>query len=293
MINNTEIFAGINKAVNFFLHTHQNGLLFCTCDHFAVIKEINRIIIHRTLMNNCRVQAISLAAADTQNYTEIIRMSMDGDTQGVIITNLNELIVFAGDGVIKDINFEREMLLALNIPILIWLAEENISRFANQAPDLFLRRDRGVIHFPCAEGIAGIDRLQDYYTKEYSESGDYQSLKLKMELLEKQLREAEQNGYNAQRIAEEIAIDLIDIYLAAHLNQEALELFEKYQDQLNLAESDKNIFIAGKLYSRTGEWDKALDFYHRSEEISEKVGDTAGIAITYNNIGLIYTPSRG
>ncbi|MGA1840555.1 MAG: CHAT domain-containing protein [bacterium] len=44
----------------------------------------------------------------------------------------------------------------------------------------------------------------------------------------------------------------------------------------------------GLIYDNKGEWDKALDYYLKSENIRIEVGDRAGLATTYNNIGLIY-----
>ncbi|OEU82143.1 MAG: hypothetical protein BA865_01005, partial [Desulfobacterales bacterium S5133MH4] len=44
----------------------------------------------------------------------------------------------------------------------------------------------------------------------------------------------------------------------------------------------------GGIYYKKGDWDKALEYYLRSEKISLEVGDRAGLAATYNNIGLIY-----
>ncbi len=44
----------------------------------------------------------------------------------------------------------------------------------------------------------------------------------------------------------------------------------------------------GLIYSKKGERDKALEYYGKSEKIRLEVGDRAGLASTYNNIGAIY-----
>ena len=44
----------------------------------------------------------------------------------------------------------------------------------------------------------------------------------------------------------------------------------------------------GLIYSNKGEWDKALEYYGKSEKILIEVGDKAGLGPTYNNIGGIY-----
>ena len=44
----------------------------------------------------------------------------------------------------------------------------------------------------------------------------------------------------------------------------------------------------GEVYRVKGEWDKATDYYQRSLEILEKVGDEYGMAFTYNNTARLY-----
>ncbi|MFQ6015947.1 MAG: tetratricopeptide repeat protein, partial [Anaerolineae bacterium] len=36
------------------------------------------------------------------------------------------------------------------------------------------------------------------------------------------------------------------------------------------------------------EWDKALQFFNRSLQIRERIGDTAGLATTWGNLGYLY-----
>jgi tetratricopeptide (TPR) repeat protein len=42
------------------------------------------------------------------------------------------------------------------------------------------------------------------------------------------------------------------------------------------------------VYQDKGEYDTALDWYNKSLKITEQIGDQAGIAVTYNNIGRVY-----
>jgi len=44
----------------------------------------------------------------------------------------------------------------------------------------------------------------------------------------------------------------------------------------------------GSVYARKGEWDRAIEFYEKDLEISERVGDIHGMAATYSNLGLVY-----
>ena len=44
----------------------------------------------------------------------------------------------------------------------------------------------------------------------------------------------------------------------------------------------------GAVYYRKGEWDTAIDYYKKSLEISERLEDIHGIGQTYNSMGLVY-----
>ncbi|MFZ0389957.1 MAG: tetratricopeptide repeat protein, partial [Calditrichia bacterium] len=47
-------------------------------------------------------------------------------------------------------------------------------------------------------------------------------------------------------------------------------------------------FARGTVYYLSGEWDRALEYYEKSLEISKKVGDVHGMAQTYGNMGSVY-----
>ena len=44
----------------------------------------------------------------------------------------------------------------------------------------------------------------------------------------------------------------------------------------------------GLVYKSKGEWERAIEFYQKDLEISEKLGDRHGMAQTFNNLGLVY-----
>jgi len=70
---------------------------------------------------------------------------------------------------------------------------------------------------------------------------------------------------------------------------EALQFFEDLLEE-ELVDKLKGEVLgeAGLVYHAKGEWDKAIDYYQRSLEILEKVGDEHGMATTFNNLGSVY-----
>ncbi|MBU7047077.1 MAG: tetratricopeptide repeat protein [Theionarchaea archaeon] len=70
---------------------------------------------------------------------------------------------------------------------------------------------------------------------------------------------------------------------------------EYYEKSLEISEKIGDIHGMGAtynnlglIYAHKGQWDKAIDHYEKSLEISEKVGDIHGIGQTYNNLGSVY-----
>jgi len=135
---------------------------------------------------------------------------------------------------------------------------------------------------------ASMERLDGFYELGFKSTEDYSSLKLKIGLMEKQLQEAKKKNYSEERIATEIAADLVELYLKASLYQEAFQLFEDYHSYYDNAANIKFINLCGNLYLKKSEWDKALTYFLKSEQISLEVGDKAGLGATYNDIGWIY-----
>jgi len=66
------------------------------------------------------------------------------------------------------------------------------------------------------------------------------------------------------------------------------ELERRRMETGNRAGLAKTYNNIGLIYDRKGEWDKALEYYGKSEKIRIEVGDRASLATTYNNIGSIY-----
>ncbi len=137
-----------------------------------------------------------------------------------------------------------------------------------------------------------MSRFQDSYFSVYRQTEDYKSLNLKIELLEKQLKEAEEKHYNEKRIATEIIADLIALYLKAFLRDEAHALFERYGKYFKQSSNIKYIDLTAKLYYEICNWQTALEYFLKSEKIMIEVGDSAGLVPTYFNIGTAYQKKK-
>jgi len=286
---NADFSGSIARIVNFLRHTHESGFLFCACNNQRLIQEINRQIIEKAKLHELNIRDVYISYDDMDNILVLLRKASQESPNGIIVNNLDELIERTDGRFITDINMGREILIDMGVPMVFWLSEENISRFANQATDLFNRRDRSVVSFSDLSGVpASMERLDGFYELGFKSTEDYNSLKLKIGLMEKQLQEAKKKNYSEERIAIEIAADLIELYLKASLYPEAYRLFEEYRPHYEDTINSRFINFCGKIYYNKSNWDKSLMYYLKLEHICLEVEDKTSLGKIYNNIGRIY-----
>lgn len=285
---NPDFFAKINKIVNYFSRTKKGGFLFCSCDNTLVIKQIIHNVIVRSREKNLKIKDLALSSTDAGIFLYQVKAAAKEYPDGIIISNLDEMIILTKDQIITDINLSRDILLDIKIPFLFCMSRENISKFANKAVDLFLRRDRGVIQFPdIPEHPMSVD-MKEVFPIKFHKSIDFRDLDLRLRLLYSQLKKAEEKKYNPDRIANEIALDLIDAYIDASLLEKANELFDKYKKYFNLETHMKAITIAAWLYDANSDWDRALEYYFKLKAMHEGSGNMVELAVVLNNIGIVY-----
>ena len=68
-----------------------------------------------------------------------------------------------------------------------------------------------------------------------------------------------------------------------------VDMIDEIQQPFSRQEQAAICFVKGRYLGRVYAWDKALEYYLKSEQIRIEVGDKAGLGTTYNNIGGIYS----
>lgn len=197
------------------------------------------------------------------------------------------MILKSNGDVLLHLNFSRESLQALDKPLLFWASQDNISRIANQAGDLFSQRALPTFAFDEQalaqhQSLAMEARFADesYKTKE-----EYKELELKIKLLEKQLKEAEAEGLPAKRIADSLALPLAKAYADNQMAQAALELVERYG--VSATSVVKNLRVIGDIYKQANEWERAIMAYERAIE-KENPGNRYDLAILYSQLANVF-----
>jgi formylglycine-generating enzyme required for sulfatase activity len=139
-------FSRLNRLMNFFARTKGGGFLFGVCDDLRLIKGINQGIVNRAGIMGFQVKPVFLSSDNIDNYRNTIRSAAEKEPKGLVITNFDELIRISDGQVIPDINMARDALIMLNIPLMFWFSNENMSLFIRKAPDIYSRRS-GVVDF--------------------------------------------------------------------------------------------------------------------------------------------------
>lgn len=282
------LYANISKIVNFFRRTPHGGFLFCVCDNGEVINNVNERVVERAGSYGIRVNTLYVSSNDVEGFLSLVRKAAGDKPDGIIIRNLDELILLSQGEFITRLNFAREPLIELSVPLLFWFSEKNMSIVANKGRDFFIRKDRGIISFANVTDSSTLKRLEAFSASDQRGRELYDGLNVKIELLERQLYEAVNKGYNEKRIATEIAADLIHLYIDAYLKNEANALFNKYKQYYEESDQVKHVVLCAKMYKEDCEWDKSLEFYFKGERILTAVGDKTRLGAIYNNLGSIY-----
>lgn len=222
-------FSNISKIVNFIKRTSGSGILLCACNDPQVIFEVNRQVIQKCRDSKLKVHELSITRSKADRLTDTFRKAAEPSPKAIMVTNLDSRIQDTGGAIISALNFAREFLIDLGICFIFWLSEKNMALFANKATDLYIRRDRSVIRFPDSFRPKELELTIPFEKIEGITLTRLKKLNLKIQLLEKQLKEAAKKQYSRKRIAAEIIFDLVTACLEADDIGKAAAYFSKYK----------------------------------------------------------------
>ncbi|MEW6668483.1 MAG: SUMF1/EgtB/PvdO family nonheme iron enzyme [Thermodesulfobacteriota bacterium] len=170
-------YSGVNRVLNFFRFSRDSGLLFCTCDSGELISSINREILEKATGLNLEIKEVDLTTEDLFNFLARMRDVASRRPNGVIVNGLDGLIALSEKSrdqtsFLETLNISRESLIHLAVPLLFWTSERNVSLLANKAPDIFIRRDRGVIFFSEASLRKEISQIERAIKEQERQQGN-------------------------------------------------------------------------------------------------------------------------
>jgi tetratricopeptide (TPR) repeat protein len=287
---NESYFENLQTITNFFKRYKSVGFLFAVANFRQVVNDVNLNVINESTAIGKKVNIIELDWNGQKGIlTQLEFFLKENPSNGLIINNIDELIEESKGEIIYSLNYAREGLIALNIPILYWLNDENHARFSLEAIDLYLRRDFSTVFFEDIDLSQEHLLLNAVFSDKYQTTEDYQNTRIRIELLEKQLHEAEEKGYPPQKIAREIVVDLILQYYDTFLVNQALELIERYSLYLDMKNSALLNDIS-LIYKRLGFYEKAKELLEEALPIAiDKFGEfDSKVSVILCNLGTVY-----
>ena len=315
----TAYFGLINGLARFLSREEEHGYVFATADYQPLESEIKWKLSE--LLGNKGKKLVFLRLEqdpDRSIRTQIEDTIAKSQPDALLIQGVDELmprdvttgeLTSEGASFVDKLNYAREALNELGLPIVFWLSRRNLTLLGNRAADLFAQRRRSVFFFTYQPELeADTPLLQSRFREEYRNSEDYKQLRLQVNLLESQLKEAKQKGYPARRIAREIALPLAAKYSELDLQERAAELLDTYDEAFDptnpqllkqlvdiaykagkyaeaeryiklamgqLPEGERTVFKAdllfdlGDIYSDIGQLEKALEAFGESRLLME------------------------
>jgi len=197
---------------------------------------------------------------------------------------------------LRSFQLHREALSRADAPIVFWTTEPNMLEIARRAPDFFSWRF-SVFDFRSPDrekvrqeefGRAVVQMLNVHAPSLIPPEELRRRIKLFEEILARRQSESEPPW---QAIAG-IHHDLGNIHYQLNEWDKALEHYQQARAALerlgDTAGVAQTLNNIGIIFANKGEWDAALEHYQQAREIRERLGDTAGVAQTLWNMGLLY-----
>ncbi|MBI9085626.1 MAG: SUMF1/EgtB/PvdO family nonheme iron enzyme [Desulfobacterales bacterium] len=143
----------LTKAANFFRRTRGSGLLFCVSDNTRLVEEVNQRLVAFVGNTSRTMSLLNLGSDNRTDYIQAIKVAAGSSPGGLIVNRFDRVIDVTDGEAIRGLNYAREVLMDLDLPLLFWLSENNHAALSRGAPDLYLRRSRSSIFFPTDDAI--------------------------------------------------------------------------------------------------------------------------------------------
>jgi tetratricopeptide (TPR) repeat protein len=245
----------------FFLKTPKSGFLFAVCNDELVQQEINASIrfllqgkgktirIHAWEKKDDAAPPLEQLRALTRKYP---------DTAGIILTALDGAL-YHNPNLLVQLNFGREALSELAIPLLFWLTSRSLQKISVEAIDLYNQRASANLYFEHALETTDTAHSALHYValETVHSNNNLGHIEARLKLLQQQLEEAEKNQRDPVDIANEIVLELLKIYAQIHGTARLMRsLIEQYYDQFDLEKPETCMTVAYALIF-SGAYEKA------------------------------------
>ena len=283
------------KKIIRFINRTDAGYAFASTKIQAYIPVINKELCRELGNDEKEIAFVYFDNKSGLSLFEQLKQKVQSDTDCIVVNNISELLYpFRKNGLHSkndtalELNLSREKLYDLRIPVLFWLTDEFISIFSNRAADLYSQRSISTVYF---DNIPYEDKdnqeLETSFQPKYRSSKSNLDVELKVDLLKKQLHEAEKEKYHLSDIANRLVMPLAKIYSKLDLHNKSLSLINKYKDYINRKNLQILLTLA-KILKKANKLDEAITHYEEAISLSKLENNIKDEALSRFYIASIY-----
>jgi tetratricopeptide (TPR) repeat protein len=292
----------LQRLKRFFERDDDYGYIFATAEDERLIPQINRELVETAIENGVNLKIVFFYKQE-DGLTPVIHQLQEALAEtpkpdGIIIPNLDEFIrrdnknkvIEESLRFIAELNYSREELHELRVPILFWLSKKNILLFSRIANDLLSQRRMAHTYFDAEPGffIADENMLDRFRSEEYRSTNEFEQLYIRVNLLKKQLKDADDAKFPIRKRVNDIALPLAELYSKLDLHEDALHLIEQYQQGIN-PENLQQAFTIGTIKFRAKKYtDAERELLEVERKLIEKDFRDSLLSQTYSVLGDLY-----
>jgi len=287
-------------AERFFLQSSHRGFLFAVSNDELVQREVNASL---QLLLKGKGKTIHLYTwskePDAIHPVEQLRQLQQQhlDLNGLILDGIDAALAHHPN-LFVQLNFGREALSALDIPLLFWLSSRTLQRISVESIDLYNQRVGANLYFEHSCETTDHDNTARRYLAKKEmvllrSNASISHREAHLKLLQRQLADAEQRQCDPVAVANEIVCELLSLYVKIPETAQLIQqLMERYNGFIDL-EEPANCVIVAKAFHYVGEIGKALDLYKKALQSYRELAKMnpqnylPEVAVTLNNLAAL------
>ena len=285
----------IRALSKFLTRNNESGYTFASSKDLSFIPSINREIIRYGAEESKQIGLLSFNLEDISKPVVQIKEAIKKFSADALIIDNLDLCIRENEQFLLTLNFSREELFAISKPLLFWISEINHIKLNQFAKDLFSQRRISTVWFSEINEISLVERFAQKYDDEYRKSEDFGLLTQKINLLIKQLTEAEEKEEPPSRITDEIVLPLIRLYSDIGLLDKALDLITTFKTDLK-DKSPYDLILLGDICLAAGNINAAFDYFNKSQVVlnqqievePQNENDKINLGVVYERLGKYY-----
>ncbi len=250
MIYSSLYYKQLSTALRFLSDRTNGAYCFAMAEHQGIVAYFMDALLKQTQESGLNIHEIWLKKTTEADFMMQIQQTLPCD--GLVVRNFSEYFYLSDDRTridaqaMRGINYAREGILELNIPIIFWIDKDSFGNLANFATDFYTQRMGGTLHLTDRPE----SRVEPIRIPEFDYI-DETKVALDIELYESQLAE-----YPETLRIQELVLPLTQAYLKLGKVSKALKTIALYIPNPDFLTSEQQLSLAD-LYFQAGEKHKA------------------------------------